>query len=66
MIACNVGSLDCHIAYHIIYHQESYRKLGASYFDQQRSKVTTERLVKRLKTLGCEVSLQTQVFALIT
>ena len=54
------------ISYHIIYHQESYQKLGASYFDQQRSKVTTERLVKRLKNLGCEVSLQTQVFALIT
>lgn len=48
------------IAYHVIRKRESYRELGAQYFDQQRPEATAKRLVKRLKTLGYEVSVQSE------
>ena len=48
------------IAYHLITRQESYRDLGADYFDKQRPEATKKRLVKRLEKLGYEVSLQPQ------
>lgn len=48
------------IAYHLIARQESYRDLGADYFDKQRPEATKKRLVKRLEKLGYEVSLQPQ------
>ena len=48
------------IAYHVIRRQEPYRELGAQYFDQQRPAATAKRLVKRLETLGYQVSVQPQ------
>lgn len=48
------------IAYHVIQRQEPYRELGAQYFDQQRPEATAKRLVKRLETLGYQVSVQPQ------
>jgi len=48
------------IAYHVIQRQEPYRELGAQYFDQQRPAATAKRLVKRLETLGYQVSVQPQ------
>ncbi len=48
------------IAYHIIQRQEPYRELGVQYFDQQRPEATAKRLVKRLETLGYQVSVQPQ------
>ncbi len=46
------------IAYHLIARQESYRDLGANYFDSSRPEATTKRLVKRLEQLGHQVTLQ--------
>jgi hypothetical protein len=46
------------IAYHVIQRQEPDRELGAQYFDQQRPEATTKHLVKRLETLGYQVSVQ--------
>jgi transposase len=46
------------IAYHVIGKREPYRELGAQYFDQQRPETTAKRLVKRLETLGYQVSVQ--------
>jgi transposase len=48
------------IAYHVIQRQEPYRELGVQYFDQQRPEATAKRLVKRLETLGYQVSVQPQ------
>lgn len=48
------------IAYHVIGKREPYRELGAQYFDQQRPEATAKRLVKRLETLGYEVSVQSK------
>jgi hypothetical protein len=48
------------IAYHVIQRQEPDRELGAQYFDQQRPEATAKRLVKRLETLGYQVSVQPQ------
>ena len=48
------------IAYHLIARQESYRDLGANYFDSSRPEATTKRLVKRLEQLGHQVTLQPQ------
>jgi transposase len=45
------------IAYHLILRQESYQDLGGNYFDKQKPEATKKRLVKRLQTLGYEVSL---------
>jgi transposase len=48
------------IAYHVIQRQEPYRELGANYFDQQHSKTTPQKLVKRLERMGYQVTLQAQ------
>lgn len=46
------------IAYHLIKRQESYKELGANYFDQLNPEGTAKRLVKRLEKLGYQVALQ--------
>jgi transposase len=48
------------MAYRVIQRQEPYRELGVQYFDQQRPEATAKRLVKRLETLGYQVSVQPQ------
>jgi len=48
------------IAYHLIARQESYRDLGANYFDSSRPEATTKRLAKSLEQLGHQVTLQSQ------
>lgn len=48
------------IAYHVIQRQEPYRELGANYFDQKHSEVTTKKLVKRLQGMGYQVTLESQ------
>ena len=45
---------------HVIQRQEPHRELGAQYFDQQRPEATAKRLVKRLETLGYQVSVQSK------
>jgi transposase len=45
------------IAYHLIMHHEPYRELGKDYFDKRRPEATTNRLVKRLKQMGFQVTL---------
>lgn len=46
------------IAYHLISRDEDYNDLGADYFDRRRPKQTANRLVKRLNTLGFNVTLE--------
>ncbi len=46
------------IAYHLIQRKESYRELGGDYFDKRRPEATAQRLLKRLETLGYQVSIQ--------
>lgn len=48
------------IAYHLIQRGEVYQDLGVNYFDTQRPEVTKRRLVKRLETLGYQVTLLPQ------
>jgi transposase len=45
------------IAYHLIMRHEPYRELGKDYFDKRRPEATTNRLVKRLKQMGFQVTL---------
>ena len=51
------------IAYHLLDRHESYRDLGASYFDQRNKEATQKRLVHRLEALGFQVSLTPVVLA---
>ncbi len=44
------------IAYHVIARREPYRELGADYFDRQQPTATANRLVRRLRQLGFEVT----------
>ena len=44
------------IAYHVIARRERYRELGADYLERRRSPATVERLVRRLRRLGVEVT----------
>lgn len=46
------------ISYHLIQRNEPYRELGGDYFDKQKPEATAKRLVKRLESLGFQVSLQ--------
>lgn len=46
------------IAFHLISRGQAYQDLGANYFDTQRPEVTQRRLVKRLESLGYQVTLQ--------
>ncbi len=45
------------IVYHVLTTGEVYRELGADYFDQRNKDALARRLVKRLSTLGYDVSL---------
>jgi transposase len=45
------------IAYHIIARREPYRELGADYFDRQRPAATANRLVRRLRQRGYDVTM---------
>ena len=45
------------IAYHVIARREPYRELGADYFDRQQPAATANRLVRRLRQLGYDVTL---------
>lgn len=47
------------IAYHVIARREPYRELGADYLDQQRPVATADRLLRRLRRLGFEVTVTT-------
>ena len=44
------------IAYHLIARREPYRELGADYFDQQQPVATANRLLRRLRRLGYDVT----------
>ncbi len=44
-------------AYHMLREGTDYRDLGADYFDRQDRAKTISRLVRRLRDLGCDVSL---------
>ncbi len=44
------------IAYHVIARREPYRELGADNLERQRSPTTVDRLVHRLRRLGVEVT----------
>ena len=46
------------IAYHLLSRKETYRDLGSNYFDERQRLAVQRRLVRRLKALGLEVSLQ--------
>jgi transposase len=43
--------------YHILSRQEPYRDLGSGYFDERERESVTNRLVRRLQTLGFHVAL---------
>jgi transposase len=45
------------IAYHVIARREPYRELGADYFDRQRPAATADRLLRRLRRLGYDVTI---------
>ena len=47
------------IAYHVIARREPYRELGADYFDRQQPAATANRLVRRLRQLGYDVTVGT-------
>lgn len=46
------------IAYHLIKNQETYRELGGDYFDKLNPQTVAKRLVRRLETLGYNVTLE--------
>jgi transposase len=56
--AVAVGHSILVIAFHLISRGQGYQDLGAQYFDTQRPEVTQRRLVKRLESLGYQVTLQ--------
>ncbi len=49
------------IAYHVIARREPYRELGADYLERRRSPATVDRLVRRLRQLGVEVTVTSAV-----
>ena len=55
--AMAVGHSIFTIAFHIIDRGTEYQDLGADYFDRRNPAAVTRRLVKRLQTLGYEVTL---------
>jgi transposase len=46
------------IVYYVLKRREPYRELGGNYFDERNRTAVERRLVKRLQTLGYNVSLQ--------
>jgi len=51
------------IVYHILTQHEPYHDLGVTYFDERDRQAVERRLVKRLQSLGYEVSLRPQTAA---
>ncbi len=49
------------IAYHVIARREPYRELGADYLERRRSPARVDRLVRRLRQLGVEVTVTAAV-----
>lgn len=47
--------------YYLLVRNESYKELGADYFDKRRPANTTKRLVDRLEHLGYKVTLEAEV-----
>ena len=47
------------IAYHLIRDKEPYHEIGSDYFDKLAAPVTAKRLLKRLESLGYQVTIQT-------
>ena len=45
------------ICYHLLTRHESYRELGANYFDERERQDVERRLVRRLQRLGYDVVL---------
>lgn len=52
------------IAYHILKNNTPYQELGPNYFDELNRDRVTKRLVKRLESLGHEVTIQQRTEAL--
>jgi len=52
------------IAYHIIKNNTPYQELGPNYFDELNRERVTKRLVKRLESLGLDVTIQQRSEAL--
>ena len=46
------------IVYHLISRQETYKDLGADYFDKQQPESLKKRLIKRLEKLGYQVTIE--------
>ena len=49
------------IAYHVIARREPYRELGADYLERRRPAAAVDRLVRRLRQLGFEVTVSAGV-----
>ena len=56
--AVAVGHTILIIAYHIIKKRESYKELGADYFEQRKKDVAANNAIKRLKDLGYKVNVE--------
>lgn len=46
------------IAYYLLKSHRPYQDLGGAYYDQRNKEVIQRRLIKRLKELGCEVTVK--------
>jgi transposase len=46
------------IAYHLISRKVPYQDLGGDYFDKRRPEATVKRLIKRLESLGVQITVQ--------
>lgn len=55
-----VGHSILRIAYVLLSHPQDYQDLGFDYFDQHASKTITKQLVRRLESLGYQVTLRPQ------
>ena len=44
--------------FHMLSRNESYRELGANYFDERRRHYTVDRLTRRIEHLGYRVHLE--------
>jgi hypothetical protein len=46
------------IIYHMLKRNEDYKELGLAYFDEHERELAEKRLVRRLESMGYQVSLQ--------
>jgi transposase len=56
--AVAVGRTILRAVYHMIKHNETYRKLGEDYLDSLERERIAKRLVKRLQTVGFDVTVR--------